>query len=260
VANANIDGTEYSAVAAIDIRDGDVDSVDLVLRPAVTVKGRVVIEGDLLGANVWGPSMGRIRASPGELKLTLQRRDHLPVGIAGPGALAVDADGTGFSFPDVPQGPYDLVSTIESDGNSPGPGHYVADVRVAGRSVLDSGLQVGVDAIDSVEVVIGTESGAIEGKLTGSTSELPAALILLPDSVRRGNRALYRVLYRPRNGTFEMNGIASGIYKLFAVPYLNETIPYRSPEFIALYESRAVTATVQKQITLRGVEVPYLAR
>jgi hypothetical protein len=220
----------------------------------------VVIEGDLLGANVWGPSMGRIRASPGELKLTLERRDHLPVGIAGPGALVVDADRTGFSFPDVPQGPYDLISTIESDGNSPGPGHYVADVRVAGRSVLASGFQVGVDAIDSVEVVIGTETGSIEGKLTGSTSGLPAAVILLPDSFRRGNRALYRVMYRPGNGTFEMKGIPPGTYKLFAVPYVNQTVPYRSAEFIARYESRAVTVTVQKEITLSGVEVPYLVR
>jgi hypothetical protein len=260
VANANIDGGEYSSIAAIDIRDEDVEKVDLPLRPVVAVRGRVVIEGPLPGVNVWGLSMGRSRPEPGDLKLTLQRKDRLPVGIVGPGAPHVDADGKAFSFVDVPEGHYDIVATIESNGADAGRDFYVADVRAAGRSVLTSGLQVGVDAVDSLEVVLGTDGGAIEGKLTGSTSGLPAALILLPDPFRRGTPTFYRVLYRPRNGTFEMKGIPPGTYKLFAVPYVNQTVPYRSAEFIARYESRAVTVTVQKQITLRGVEVPYLAR
>ena len=56
-----------------------------------------------------------------------------------------------------------------------------------------------------------------------------------------------------------MNGIAPGNYKIFAVPYLNETVPYRSPEFIARHESRAVSVTVQKGTTVEGVSAPYLA-
>jgi len=43
------------------------------------------------------------------------------------------------------------------------------------------------------------------------------------------------------------------------VPYVNETVPYRSPEFIARHESRAVSVTVQKGTTVEGVSAPYLA-
>jgi hypothetical protein len=260
VANSNIDGKEYSSVSSIDIRNEDIENVDLVLRPAVDLKGRFVVEGQLTDARVWGRRHGLSPPEPGEIKLTLQRRDRLPVGIAGPGPVVMAPNDRAFSFENVPAGHYDLVATIESNGEPPGPDYYVADVRVSGRSVLDSGLHIGSDAPDSIEVVIVAMGSSIEGKITGSTSPLPAALILLPDSFRRGHPAFYRMLSLTENGTFAMKGIPPGIYKLFAVPYVNETVPYRSPEFIARYESRAVTVTVQKEMTVGGVEVPYLAR
>jgi carboxypeptidase family protein len=261
--NASIGGNEYSSRTALDIRDADIERVDLELRPAVEVKGRVVVEGESTDIRLFGRSTGRSepyrsRPFPGELKLALNRKDRLPVGIAGPGAPVVAEDGRAFSFLDVPEGEYDLIATIESNGEPPGPGYYVADIRAGGRSVFDTGFRVGFDAVDSLEVVIGTKGGSIEGRITGSTSPLPAALILVPEPFRRGNPALYRVLYLPRNGAFKMNGMAPGTYKLFAVPYLNETVPYRSAEFIARHESRAVTVTIQKEMTVDGIEAPYL--
>jgi hypothetical protein len=263
VANANIDGKEYSAVSAIDVRGvGDIEKVDLALLPSVELKGRVVVEGELTDLQLWGRDRAAFSGPErsGQLKLTLQRRDRLPVGIAGPGPAVIAAHERVFSFANVPAGHYDLVATIEPNAQPPDPEYYVADVRASGRSVLDSGLQIGVDSMDSLEILIVAKGGTIEGKLTGSTPPFSAALILVPDAIRRGHSTFYKVLYVPRNGTFEMKGVAPGIYKLFAVPYVNETVPYRSPEFIARYESRAVTVTVQKEMTVGGVEVPYLAR
>ena len=92
--------------------------------------------------------------------------------------------------------------------------------------------------MDSLEVFVGTNGGSIQGKIVGSESSLPAALILVPESFRRSNASLYRIIYLPGNAEFRMNGIAPGNYKLLAVPYLNEPIPYRSLEFIARHESR----------------------
>jgi hypothetical protein len=148
---------------------------------------------------------------------------------------------------------------IESDGTPPGRDHYISDVRADGRSVFDTGFRVGLDPVSSLEVIVGTQGGSIQGKITGSESPLPAALILVPESFRRSNASLYRVLYLPRNSEFKMNGIAPGNYKLFAVPYLNETVPYRSPEFIARHESRAISVTVQKGGIVEGIQAPFLA-
>jgi hypothetical protein len=263
IANADFEGEEYSSRIEVYVGDGGSERVDLVLHHSVEIKGRVVFEGELSGVRVLangfqGDGRGQLRPQVGDIKLALNRKDGLPLGVSGPGVVLIDRDGRSFSISDVPEGDYELSVGIESDGRPPGSGHYIADVRLGGRSVFDTGFRVGLDPVDSLEVVVGTQGGSIQGKISGQ-SPLPAALILVPEAFRRSNSSLYRILYLPRNGEFRMNGIAPGNYKIFAVPYLNETVPYRSPEFIARHESRAVSVTVQKGTTLEGVSAPYLA-
>jgi hypothetical protein len=263
VVNADIDGEEYSSKAEVYVGDGGSEKVDLVLRPSVEIKGRAIFEGDLSSVRVlpngFEGDNRQARPQVGDIKLELNRKDGLPLGVSGPGVIRIDQDGHSFSIRDVPEGDYKLAVRIESDGQPPGSSHYIADVRLDGRSVFDTGFRVGLDPMDSLEVVVGTQGGSIQGKITGSQSPLPAALILVPESLRRDNVSLYRVLYLPRNAEFRMNGVTPGNYKIFAVPYLNETVPYRSADFVARHESRAVSVTVQKGSTVEGVQVPYLA-
>jgi hypothetical protein len=167
-------------------------------------------------------------------------------------------NGNSFSILEVREGDYELSATIEGNGQPPGPSYYIADIRSGGISVFGDVFHVGVDP-QALEVIVATEGASLQGKLLGSTSPLPAAVILVPDFPRRGNASLYRVVYVPRNGEFKMNGVAPGTYKIFAVPYLNETVPYRSAEFIARHESRAVSVVVRKDTNLQGMTVPYLA-
>jgi hypothetical protein len=264
VANANIDGTEYSSKAEVYVGDGGAERVDLVLRPSVDLTGRVTVEGELPGVRVLADSpvgeglRNQRRAQVGDIRLALKRKDGLPLGISGPGVLRIDSDGRSFSIRDVPEGDYELLGLIESDGRPPGSNHYIADVRAGGRSVFDTGFRVGIDPVDSLEVVVGTQGGSIHGKVVGSQSALPAALVLVPEPFRRNNASLYRILYLPRNADFKMDGIAPGSYKLFAVPYLNDTVPYRGLEFIGRHESRAVSVTVQKGTTVEGIQAPFL--
>jgi hypothetical protein len=262
VANAYIDGTEYSSRAEVYVGDGGAERVDLVLRPSVELKGRVTVEGELPTVRVLPDSpdgrRNQRRPQVGDVKLVLKRKDGLPLGISGPGVVRIDADGRSFSIRDVPEGDYELSALIESDGRPPGSNHYILDVRAGGRSVFDTGFRVGVDPVDSLEVVVGTQGGSIQGKIVGSQSALPAALVLVPESFRRSNASLYRIIYLPRNADFKMDGIAPGSYKLFAVPYLNDTVPYRSLEFIGRHESRAVSVTVQKGTALEGIQAPFL--
>ena len=52
LANANIDGEDYSSRVEVYVGDGDTETPDLVLRPAVEVRGTVTVEGDLPGIRV----------------------------------------------------------------------------------------------------------------------------------------------------------------------------------------------------------------
>ena len=235
LANANIDGVDYSSRVDVYVSDGDTESADLILRPSVEVRGRVIVEGELSG----------VRPEFGHMELTLKRKDGLPLGMSGPGGFRMDRDARSFSISEVPEGDYELSATLESDSEPPGSNSYIADIRVDGRSVVDQGFRVGVDPVDSLEVLVGTSGGSVHGKIVGSPP-LSAALILVPEAFRRSNASLYRVSYVQGNSEFTMNGIAPGNYKLFAVPYLNETVPYRSLDFIARHESRALSVTVEK--------------
>jgi len=239
VATANIDGEEFSYSSRVEVYvgDGGSERVDLVLRPSAEVRGRVIFEGELSGVRVLangfeGDGRNQLRPQVGDIKLALNRKDGLPLGASGLSAARIAADTRSFSIRDVPEGDYELSASIESDGRPPGVSHYISDVRLGGKSVFDTGFRVGLD---------------------------PEAFILVPEFFRRSNASLYRVLYLPRNAEFKTNGVAPGNYKLFAVPYLNETVPYRSPEFLSRHESRAVSVTVEKGRTVEGVQAPFLS-
>jgi hypothetical protein len=83
---------------------------------------------------------------------------------------------------------------------------------------------------------------------------------LIPEASRRSNFSLYRIINLETDDHFEIAGITPGKYQLFAVPYMNESPPYRSLEFITRYEARAISVTVQKGMTSGGLQVPYLSR
>ncbi len=202
LANANIDGEDYSSKVEVYVGDGDTETPDLVLRPAVEVRGRVTVEGELPGIRVLSGDFQRddrnLRPQVGDIKLALKPKDGLPLGVNGPGVLRMDRDGRSFSISDVPEGEYELSATLEFDGRPPEGNHYIADVRADGRSVFDTGFRVGVDPVDSLEVLVGTNGGSIQGKIVGSESPLPAALILVPESFRRSNASLYRIIVSAR--------------------------------------------------------------
>jgi hypothetical protein len=130
--------------------------------------------------------------------------------VNGPGVLRMDRDGRSFSISDVPEGKYELSATLESDGRPPEGNHYIADVRADGRSVFDTGFHVGVDPVDSLEVLVGPMADRSRGRSSAASHLSSAALILVPESFRRSNASLYRIIYLPANAEFRMNGIAPG--------------------------------------------------
>jgi hypothetical protein len=255
LATINVGGDYYEAQVPVDVRDRDIEDVTVNVSRGMDVRAHLVVDGDpqdFVFVRTYGiPAPGNEAAG---IRVTLRGKD-LRVGPH----WSVDEEGTEITFLHVPDGTYAVSVGIEPLRARLNPDFYVDDVRVAGRSVYDSGLRVGLDPVDSVEIVIGTRGGSIEGTIP-QKGKTAAIVILIPDTFRRNNPALYkREIVRSSDEKFRLEGIAPGNYRIFAVPDTGESLPFRSPGFAARYESRALPVTIQKGATVGATQVPLLS-
>jgi hypothetical protein len=254
-----VSGKNLFSTVPIEIRDKDIENVSLTLRAGVDIKGRLIVDANAQNLQLFRRlgGLGDTLRTAGSLRIVLDRNDRFPFGTAF--EPVIDDSGLTFTFPAVPEGAYTIGAGLVSGTGArlQGSDLYVADIRASARSVFDTGFQVGTDPVDSMEIIVGTGAVSIEGTVQGK-SELPAVVVLAPSFPREGNPSLYRTGVLPANGKFQFYGVAPGSYRLFAVPYLNETVPYRDPEFLARHESSALHITIQKGTTLGGLQVPYL--
>jgi hypothetical protein len=152
-------------------------------------------------------------------------------------SYTVDPSGD-FVFPNILEGRYSLyASTLPANS-------YIADVRMAGRSVFDEGFVVG-ELSGDLEVRVSSKGAKIRGTVLDLLRKpVPAArVVLVPERSRRQNQALYKVAVSDSKGTFTMTGTAPGQYSLFAW----ESVPgtaYLSPEFMAPYETKGQAVTI----------------
>ena len=248
-----------SSTVPIEIRDKDIENVSLTLRAGVDIKGRLIVDANAQNLQLFRRlgGLGDTLRTEGSVRVVLDRNDRFRFGTAP--EPVIDDSGLTFTFPAVPEGAYTIGAGLVSGTGArlQGSDLYVADIRAGARSVFDTGFQVGTDPVDSMEIIVGTGAVSIEGTVQGK-SGLPAVVVLAPSFPREGNPSLYRSGVLPANGKFQFYGVAPGSYRLFAVPYLNETVPYRDPEFLARHESSALHITIQKGTTLGGLQVPYL--
>jgi hypothetical protein len=143
-----------------------------------------------------------------------------------------------FVFKNVVEGRY-TVNVWQLPANG-----YVADVRARGRSVFDSGIDINSQT-GEVMVSIKTNGGKIQGVVRDSTgTPIPSARVaLVPPVSRRQNSQLYKASSSDASGSFSMNRIAPGEYKLFAW----ETAPdgaWMDKRFLDAYENLGRTKVV----------------
>jgi hypothetical protein len=90
-ASAKIGDREYLGKVQVEIRDRNVEDVDVALQPSVEVKGRLIIDAES-GLQLYRPGAGAVRVS-------LSRKDRLFGDIL---KAEIDDAGVAFSFKDVP--------------------------------------------------------------------------------------------------------------------------------------------------------------
>jgi len=254
-------GKNYLSKVTVDVRDRDVEDVDVVVRPGVDVKARLIADDNsqdfrfaLLPGDRSLPMVVR-RPAKANIQLSVTRKDGYPYRAQ----FVVDEQGTLLTFPDLPEGDYEVSAEIKSILNNTD--FYISDVRVAGRSVYADGIRVGLDPVDSLEILIGTRGGTLTGVVLGK-GKSSVRIIVVPDQLRRNNPALYRMeslFTKDDSGQFRIRGIPPGTYKIFAVAVDDDPVPYRSSEFAAQYENRAVSVQMDQGITT-SIRVPILRR
>jgi hypothetical protein len=234
-----IDIPMRGAKGFVQIRDEDVRDISFLLETGGNVSGHIKI----VGKNAPSPPV----------RLVLKRRDDFLSGMARAGVLEPPDS---FRFSDTVPGVYD-VSAVIQDGNA-----YVSDVRVFGRSIVDEGLTIGHDPVDSLEILIELEGGTVKGSIT-STRKSPVVVVLAPQGSRRKAHDLFRAegLGDPAQ-PFTFSGVPPGLYSLFAfeLTSIDEVLPFLSPDFLALYQNRSTPISVEKGATVTTAPLSLISR
>jgi hypothetical protein len=227
--------------ARLDVRDMDVPNVSITISSAVEVKGTVSASGGKMPASLRVQLMPDDTAAKIPAYMQVSRR-----------AAPVDAAGA-FSVTAVPEGRF-RVSSVQGLPQD----MYLADVRQNAQSVFDTGFDVNNRNTASLEIVLGTGAGTVTGVVVdGPTKVVPGAtVVLVPETRRRNNRALYVSAISDASGRFALRGVAPGDYKIFA---WESIAPYAhvNATFIARHEDRGKVVHLGPQGTI-SMELPII--
>jgi hypothetical protein len=232
-------GPARGAKGFVQIRDEDVRELRLSLETGGDVSGRI----KFVGKNIELPG----------LRLMLTRRDGLNSGMPRTGVLQSPES---FWFSGTVPGVYDLSVVI------PGNNAYLTDVRAFGRSIVDDGLTIGRDAVDSLEVWIDVGGGTVKGSVA-STKKSPVVVVLAPHPSQGRFRLLLRAegLDDPAK-PFSFSGVPPGLYSLFAfeLASIEEVLPILSPDFLPSYQNKSISINIEKGATVTPAPLILISR
>jgi hypothetical protein len=221
--------------ASVQVRDADIENVVIRTMPPFDIKGRISADSESVTS-----------ADLEKLRLSLRREP--PVQGTSPSS---------YSFP-LPTGAFTLaagageyrVSVTPLLNLSMGPtgppgstlpksleGAYVKSIRLGNADVLNAGLRVESPPAVPLEIVIGTNAGALEGTVVDDRGRTAAdiAVVLVPDV--RARTDLFKSAVSDSSGRFRFDRLPPGGYKLFAWQEV-ENGSWFDPEFLRSQENR----------------------
>jgi Carboxypeptidase regulatory-like domain len=214
-----------NALLSIEVGSSSLENVVISVRTGHAIPIRATAEGSVI--NLGQVTVGIVR-NPDLLGMPTSQLSRLA------------ADGT-VTVQGVGPGDYRLEV-----GGLP-PDAYVKSLRMGPTDLAEDGLHVSDEATGSIELVVGTNGGTIEGATLNSKMEpLPnITVVLVPDAPRRAQASLYKVVSSDRSGTFSIHGATPGSYHLFAWESVGEGV-WQAATFLAPYESRGAPVRVSE--------------
>lgn len=218
-----MDGQQGRGVVPIEMQDRDLENIVVVLGLRQDIEGKVIVRGP---TNAIPLQQVAIRGGP-------------PVVMA-------SGEGT-FTLRGVGEGTH----SIRVDGLPPDA--YVADIRQGPVSLFDTartlaGPQYTISGSYAVplEVIVSPNGGVIDGLVEAAAQQSVAGstVVLIPGPTRRFVQAHYRTAVVGSAGEFRFQGLAPGVYHVYAWESVPNTA-WLNPEFISSYEGRGQSVSVE---------------
>jgi hypothetical protein len=219
------DGQRFRINPEIQIRDADIDGVQLTTESPVEMRGRFRMDD---GRKMDGRQV-QIMIDPDD------RRES-----DGPLMARMQADGV-FTVANVQPGNYHVVVTSSSASLRD---YIVKEVNVDGKEVGDSGFTTtgGTSFLD----IVGSANGsAIEG-ITVDDEGKPIPdmqVVCIPDAARRKRRDIYQQVQTDQRGYFSLRGLNAGEYQVFALDDAPGDIT--DPDFVSAHDGQGETITIE---------------
>jgi Carboxypeptidase regulatory-like domain len=179
------------------------------------------------------PGVFRVEGTPLPTNSTVRigLRPPAPNGLSSALQL-VNADGT-FSMTNVFAGEYRIAVLAAP------PDYYVKEARIEQTDVLNQPWVIGNAIRGSLEVVLSSAGGQIEGTVVDARSQPVSALqtVLIPDQDRTRTELL-KTATTDHEGRFSFRGITPGNYKIFAWEAIDANA-FLDPEVLSQYEQQA---------------------
>jgi len=276
LSDSRSNGVAYGRTT-VTVNGGDVEGVRVTVHRGVDIQGTVTVDG---GAS---PSFNSVRISLQPEGNAARLAGYQQVSRFQP---TVGSSGA-FTIPTVPEGQYRIQVAFAPPAPSPtsptrpvanrsidpfapdptpppslvsvplagaplGPNSYVADILQGGMTVYNTGISVGTQAFDPLEVRVRTDGGSVEGiVLDGKLTPFAGATVVLAPMVQlRQNPALYRVAISDETGRFSMTAIRPGDYRLLAWDSITPGA-YMNSEVLSNYVEKEYPVTVAANIRVQ---------
>jgi hypothetical protein len=238
----------------VDVRNQDVNGVNVVLSPGIILAGRVVIEGTDAPPNALSTLRITLVTDPvaGGFRSAAIANAYTP-------PVTPTADGTftiGTSQGNAPTllpGNYrvfvvPILNPAAGWADPPGfpavqglpslKNAYVKSMRLGDRDVLMDNLTIGDQVRDRLVITVAMNGGKIQGRVVNEDKKPlgAATVVLIPEDNWRFQMN-HKFASTDLDGRFDFSGIAPGDYQVFAWEAA-EPGSWQNPDFVRDYESR----------------------
>jgi hypothetical protein len=222
-------GQRFFAQTSVNVQGASPSNLTLSLEPSWEMQGRISVEGFAAGA------------APDLTKLSVRAANTItPIADALPSTPS--AAGM-FTLKNVVGGNYMVtvppISNFVASVNPPASlqNAYVKSIRIGSIDVLENGMRLVSPPVTPLEIVISARGGSVRGIVRDSsrTAVSSAAVVLVPDEPNRQRKDLFRSALADASGSYHIEGLPPGSYKLFAWEDV-ESQMWHDPAFMRVFE------------------------
>lgn len=244
----------------IEMGNQNVENISLNLLPGGTLIGEFVFEGKL--ATDLTPQQ------KSSFRVNLVREPEIPgasLGGASNGAIAANSVDNSFRLPSIFPGDFRVMISPFVSPFSWAPsqptvlGGYVKSIRYGNADVLNDGLHLNSNNPDQrLQITLAT-GGTLSGAVTNDRNEpVPNVKVaLVPDFIYRKRNEFYRNVTTNSSGSFNLQGIPPGDYKIFAWEDIADGA-WQDPEVLRDFETRGKVVRINEgaQAAVEVVVIP----